>query len=192
MDREHGVSLVCRLRGCCKLSHKGDAASDNNTEIRLSGCVPPGTLGEVNACRHLRQPMSTRLSLLGRLRHLTFPSPWSAGRSACLRGPSGLDNNGPLKEAAAFVASEFVVFVGAGRRAPEGKRSGRLRRIHREACAFRVLAHFPIVGSSEYPSEWPRNTCVTIHRQPYGEVGVRLGWQRCRGWTMLLLAVFTV
>jgi hypothetical protein len=75
VDREHGVSLVCRLRGHCKLSHKGDAASDNNTEIRLSGCVPPGTLGEVNACRHLRQPMSNRLSLRGRLRHLTFPSP---------------------------------------------------------------------------------------------------------------------
>jgi hypothetical protein len=27
----------------------------------------------------------------------------SAGRSACLRGPSGLDNNGPLKEVAGNV-----------------------------------------------------------------------------------------
>ncbi len=56
VDREHGVSLVCRLRSRCKLSHKGDGALGNNTEIRLSGYVPPGTLGKVNACRHLRQP----------------------------------------------------------------------------------------------------------------------------------------
>ena len=101
--------------------------------------MPPGTLGEVNACRHLRQPMSNRLSLRGRLRHLTFPSPSCSrclvlakaierekkhepGRSdafeklsyvcggealTCEKSPkagdrpSGLDNNGPLKEVAA-------------------------------------------------------------------------------------------
>ena len=120
----------------------------------MSGCVPPGTLGEANACRHLRQPMLNRLSLRGRLRHLTFPSPSCSrclvlakaierekkhepGRSDAFQKlshvcrakrlpagnssrpetrPSGLDNNGPLKEVAAACTQ--------GKRAQHGKPLG--------------------------------------------------------------------